>query len=208
MDQSAAFLTLYNQYLYISVKDGWVSLYCELTTGKEWQSSISSWDKTFFLTSPWNWISPQKLGNNSQHSQHGWFVLSQYCILCVYLLNKWRLTQLYRHVAWKYLWTSWTLYKGPKDPHRTDGLENKDRKTLALTDIIYIFFKQSYCNTYFSCVVKISKQLLASIWLSILRKGIDTLKENVHIKGSSLWLVKNLLLKLLATIAIPTIKCV
>ena len=39
---------------------------CELTTGKGWQSSISSWAKTFFLTSPWNWISPQKLGNTSQ----------------------------------------------------------------------------------------------------------------------------------------------
>lgn len=34
---------------------------CALTTGKGWQSRIKSWDKTFFLTSPWNWISPQKL---------------------------------------------------------------------------------------------------------------------------------------------------
>lgn len=36
---------------------------CALTTGKGWQSKIRSWDKTFFLTSPWNWISPQKLQN-------------------------------------------------------------------------------------------------------------------------------------------------
>lgn len=34
---------------------------CALTTGKGLQSRIRSWDKTFFLTPPWNWIRPQML---------------------------------------------------------------------------------------------------------------------------------------------------
>lgn len=41
----------------------------------------------------------------------------------------------------------------------------------------HFLFEQNRCSTHFSSVVKISKQLLASIWLSILRKGIVTLKK-------------------------------
>lgn len=57
--------------------------------------------------------------------------------------------------------------------------KNKERRTSALTGVMHsvIFFKQSHHSTHFSCVAKISKQPLASIWFSILRKGIDTLGE-------------------------------
>lgn len=40
-----------------------------------------------------------------------------------------------------------------------------------------LIYKKYKIITNFSCVVKISKTLLASIWLSILSKGTDTLKK-------------------------------
>lgn len=39
----------------------------------------------------------------------------------------WRLTQLHRRVAWKYLWISWSLCKVPKGPHTAGDLAGKDR---------------------------------------------------------------------------------
>lgn len=42
---------------------------------------------------------------------------------------------------------------------------------------MHISFKQSCGDTHFSCVVKISKEPLESIWLIMLRKGMDTLEE-------------------------------
>lgn len=128
------FAVLNTTYLF-NAKHRWEFLHCELTTGKGWQSSMSSWLKTFFLTSPWNWISPQKL-DNSKYCQHERLLLPQSSELCRYFWNRWRLTQQYRHAALKRLWTFWTLCKESKDPRRTDDLENKHRQTLTLTDII------------------------------------------------------------------------
>lgn len=49
---------------------------------------------------------------------------------------------------------------------------------MTLTGITHISFKQSCGGTHFSCVVKISKEPLESIWLIMLRKGMDTLEED------------------------------
>ena len=70
-------------------------------------------------------------------------------------------------------------------------MKNKERTTSALTDVtVLCFFKQSHHSTHFSCVAKISKQPLASIWLSIFRKGIDTLGEEKEVKNRWLTLKK------------------
>lgn len=48
---------------------------------------------------------------------------------------------------------------------------------MALIGIMRVSFRQSSGDTHFSCVVKISKEPLESIWLIMLRKGMDTLEE-------------------------------
>lgn len=152
----------------------------KLTTGKEWQSSINNWDKTFFLTSPWNWISPQKLGNDKTHSQHGWFSTSSQYIMSTFVNDM----ETYTDTQARSLEISLVFLNSLQRAKRSTQnrwlrKNKKERKNCCNWYHAHFLlnkavFKQS-CYTYFSCVVRISKELLASIWLSILRKGMDTL---------------------------------
>lgn len=147
-----------------------------LTTGNGWQSSSSSWDKTFFLTVPWNWISPQKLRNTWQRCQ-----LQAGVSFCI-------------GVAWSYL-SDGNLHRDaggqlgnvlglPElfaeiQKIHTELMTSKRQREIFNPTHIYLFILQKrHQITYFSCVVKISKQLLLSNWLSIFSKGTETLKKD------------------------------
>lgn len=150
-------------------------MFCELTTGKEWHSSISSWFRTFFLTSPWNWSSPLKLWSTKTHRQHKCFM----CVQRVYPSARIAtLTAQQKRGVWRCPWSSWTLYKESPGPHRMDDWENKKQcwKTLS-TKSGKCLIQRSFNKSHFSCVVKISKKPLVSMRSSILTKGIDTLEK-------------------------------
>lgn len=148
-------------------------MFCELTTGKEWQSSISSWFRTFFLTSPWNWSSPLKLRSTQTTRQHQCFMCVQQVSPSVRIVT---LTALQKRGVWRCPWSSWTLCKESPGPHRMDDWENKELEKHS-TKSGKCLFQRSINTSYFSCVVKISKKPLVSMRSSILTKGIDTLER-------------------------------
>lgn len=145
-----------------------------LTTGNGWQSSSSSWDKTLFLTFPWNWISPQKLRNTRQRHQLRRCHFASASHEFLFRMETYTETQaLSLEMSLDFLNSlqrskrstqNWWLQR-----YRTEHLIHHKSPDLLI--------KKMRQTTYFSCVVKISKQLLLSNWLSIFNKGTETLKK-------------------------------
>lgn len=141
-------------------------MFCELTTGKEWQSSISSWFRTFFLTSPWNCSSPLKLRGTQTHRQHQ----------CRRRRAKTLSNTHSATEAWSLEMSLVFLNSLHRVTRATQkGWLGKQRawKTLSTKSGQCLF----QTLTHFSCVVKISKKPFVRMRSSILTKGIDTLER-------------------------------